>query len=336
MPAVMADFTVLPLLPERKGVSIMVFRPKLLIGAIGVFFLLAGICDKQNPVDENPPDSKPSFGAFQISLVPPEGTMPGMTSLSGRVNDGPTPSTIIWEEQASSGYCKLLTPRVPFCSEPCLAGVACVEDDSCQPYPSALTAGTVTVNGAITKDGATSFTMDPINGTYQPVGIVLSYPPFSEGAAVTITAAGATAPAINLTGKGIVPLEILNDSIVLEDNKPVTVQWTPPTIAGISTISIMVDISHHGGTKGKIEVECPDNGSVIIPATLIDQLKALGYFGFPKMEITRRAVTRDTGSNVELVIESKVTKYLHIPGLISCDEDDDCPEGQTCEYFRCK
>lgn len=308
---------------------------RLLIVAFATTLFFTTTCDKPNPVDNNPPDPKPSFGSFQITLVPPEGTMPGMTTLSGRVNDGPTPSTVIWEEKASSGYCKLLTPRYPLCSEPCGAGAICVEDDSCQPYPSALTAGTVTVNGVMTKDGATSFTMDPINGTYQPVGIVLSYPPFSEGTAVTVTAPGATAPAVNLTGKGIAPLEVLNDSIVLEDNKPVTVQWNAAAVAGISTISIMVDISHHGGIKGMIEVECPDNGSVTIPATLIDQLKALGYFGFPKMEITRRAVTRDTSSSVELVIESKVTKYVYIPGLISCNGDEDCPDGQTCEKFRC-
>jgi hypothetical protein len=253
------------------------------------------------------------------------------------VNDGPTPSPIIWEEKASAGGCKLLVPRVPSCPEPCGGGAACVEDDSCQPYPSAIAVGTVTVQGLKTKEGATSFSMDPVGGNYQPTGVLFEYPPFSEGAAVTVTAPGnSTSPAISLTGKGISPLKVSDDSIWLETGKPVTLRWTPPAITGNTVIFVRVDISHHGGTAGVIESECPDNGSLTIPASLVDALKALGYFGFPKIEISRKAVAKDAATNVELVIESKITKYVYIPGLISCNGDEDCPGGQTCENFRCK
>ena len=190
------------------------------------------------------------------------------------------------------------------------------------------------MKGIKTKDGTSTFTMDPVGGNYQPIGIVLDYPPCAEGETVTVSAPGGTSSkAISVSGRGISQLVVLNDSIVLEDGKSITVQWTPPaTNAANTRIFIMMDISHHGGTKGKIEVECADNGSVTIPGTLIDQLKALGYFGFPKMEVTRRAVARDTATNVELVFESKVVKYLQIPGLISCNGD--CAGYARVERFR--
>ncbi len=75
-----------------------------------------------------------------------------------------------------------------------------------------------------------------------------------------------------------------------------------------------------------------------VPASLLDQLKALGISGFPKVEIARRAVgSTDPPAQVDLVVESMVTGLLDIPGVVSCNGDDDCPQGQTCgSDFRCR
>ena len=309
---------------------------KIFIYVTGALLLISGICDK-NPVDNEKTNPTPAFGAFIITLTPPQGIIEGNASILGRILDGSDPSTIIWEEAAASGECRLLTPRVPFCSDPCGGNAACVEDDSCQPYPSKIYAGKATITGVKTRTGNTTITVDTMysSGLYQPVGI--EYPPFLEGETVTVSTTGSNSvPALNLSGKGIRPLEVQDDSIVLEDNKDVALHWTPPANAGASTMSITVDISHHGGTRGKIVYEGPDKGSLIIPGSLITQLKALGYFGFPKIEFVRRAVTKDPATNVELVFESVYTSYnVFIPGLISCNGDEDCPEGMTCEYFRC-
>jgi hypothetical protein len=314
----------------------MIFHAKLLTVAAGVLFLLLGTCDKPNPVNTEKSDPKPSFGTFLVSLYPPNELSQGYTTLAGRVNDGPTPSNTIWNKTAESGNCQLLTPRKPLCDPPCDENAECVEDDSCQPYPSQIYVGKVTVNGIKTGDGAMSFTMDTMKWNYLTADR-LAYPPFDEGDIVTLSAAGSsTSEAFSLSVKGINPLEVPNDSIVLENGKPVTVRWTPSGSASNSVISIMVDVSHHGGTRGKIECECPDNGSVTIPAALIDKLKALGYFGFPKIEIARRAVARDSTTGVELVIESSVAEEVYIPGLISCNQNEDCPEGQTCVNARCQ
>jgi hypothetical protein len=61
-------------------------------------------------------------------------------------------------------------------------------------YPRSLTVGQVTLTGVNTQDGLTTFTMDPIANNYQPKGTLkLAYPPFEEGASVSVSAAGDTA-----------------------------------------------------------------------------------------------------------------------------------------------
>ena len=108
-------------------------------------------------------------------------------------------------------------------------------------------------------------------------------------------------------------------------------------MAGKSAISVRVDISHHGGIKGAIECEGPDNGSLEIAATLVDKLKALGVSGFPKIDISRKATGTHPDVHVDLTIESTVEKSLTIPGIISCTGDDECPTGQTCKQdLKCQ
>jgi hypothetical protein len=99
----------------------------------------------------------------------------------------------------------------------------------------------------------------------------------------------------------------------------------------------VINLSYHGGTKGKIECDCEDNGSLVIPASLLDQLKALGISGFPKIEIARRSIGTNAAAHADIVIESKVIKMLKVPGLVSCNGDEECPSGQSCQGdLRCQ
>ena len=269
------------------------FRETAFLGGIFTLLLFASSCGEKNPSGTETPStgSQQLFGTFQVTLVAPQGTTPGFTSVLGRMYDDPTPSAIIWEEAASSGDCRLLTPRVPFCDPPCGSGAVCVEDGQCQSYPSAISAGTVHVDGLQTLAGETTFSMDPIANNYQPSGgTSLAFPAFSEGDNITFTASGnSSVSAFTMTAKGISPLEVANETIEL-DGEPVILEWTPPEQPELTTISVIFDISYHGGTKGKIECDCQDTGSLEVAASLLEQLKALGISGFPKVEITRRTM----------------------------------------------
>lgn len=303
-------------------------------------FLFAGSCTNDPGEEEKPPSgSKSVYGGFHVNMVPHSENSQGYTTVLGKFFDGASPSPVGWKEAGASGSCKVFIPKIPFCPVPCDIQAACVEDGVCQDYADPVVIGQVTVEGLATKAGATSFAMNPIANNYQPANnVIVAFPPFAEGGAVTFSASGDTAaPAFAVSSKGIPPLALLNDTISLEDGKPVILRWTPPAQPGNSRISVDVDISHHGGSRGMIECEGPDTGEMAIAGALVDQLKALGISGFPKLEIARKAVGVHPEFEVELVLESRVTKYIGIPGLISCSDDPDCPDGQTCaDDMQCK
>ncbi|WP_437588656.1 hypothetical protein [Sorangium sp. So ce1000] len=279
-------------------------------------------------------------GAFQVRSLPaapsaggePEAS--GSTSLVGKIYDGPTPSQLVWELKAEEGGCQLLTPRVPFCNEPCGGSAVCVEDDTCQPYPAAHSAGEVTVTGLNLTSGAASLVMSPTANNYQPpAGVKLAYPPADEGQVVRLEARGDYFSAFTVEAKGVSPLELLNETIALESGQPVQLEWTPPGQAGISRLHVKLDISHHGGTKGMIDCNVEDTGSLALPASLVKQLLDLGVAGFPTIIVTRESVGSTTipPGRVDLIISSQIEQAVEIAGLTSCNDDSQCPDGQTCQ-----
>lgn len=300
--------------------------------------LLIASCTSEG--DDPPVSGKPSAGSFLVDLIAPTDITQGYTSILGKVFTGVSPSAVSWKEAGSSGSCKLYTPKAPFCPAGCGSNALCVEDNKCMDFPKSISAGKVDVKGIKVKGSAvTSFSMTPVLNSYQqPGGTILDFPPFAEGETVTFTAAGDTGiGAFTVSVKGIPPLNITNDTIVLTDNQAINLKWTAPSDGANARISAIIDISHHGGTKGKIECEGPDNGSMEIAASLVTQLKALGVSGFPKIDVFRKAVGTNATVKVDVILESKVTKALTIPGLISCSDTSECPDGQTCQAdMQCK
>lgn len=285
-------------------------------------------------------------GTFQVRSVPPIPAMgttpakPGATSVLGKVYDGVTPAQVVWEAGLKEGDCQLFTPRVPFCSTACGGSAVCVEDDTCLDYPIAHSAGQVTVSGLHTDPSQASFVMAPIADNYQPpAGVSLVYPGLDEGEAVTFAASGDYFSAFTLQAKGVSPLALLNDTILLGADQPLKLAWTPPGQAGISRIHVKLDISHHGGTKGMIECDADDTGSLELSAALVTKLLDLGVAGFPSVIVTRKAAGSVTiaPGRVDLIVSSIVEQGVQVSGLTSCSADTDCPNGQTCQTdLTCK
>lgn len=275
-------------------------------------------------------DAEVLVGSFQISLAAED----GKTTVLGKVYDGPTPNAIVWEKDASAGDCRLLTPRVPLCSTPCGGSAVCVEDETCQAYPSAGSVGTVTVEGLRTEAGAASFTMDPIADTYQPGGSVkLVYPPFADGDAIAVTAEGDALGGFRVEARGIAPLALVTADIALAPDVALALAWEAAAQPELSTIRVKLDISHHGGTKGTIVCATADDGELEIAADLVTDLLALGVAGFPSIVVTREHVGAATiaQGRVELVVGASVERSVTIEGLVSCNDDSQCGDGQTCQ-----
>ncbi len=313
-------------------------RKLLILGGIVGVVALAATCRLVNPDDPDDPKDNPPvvmdtldeyYGTFSISMDESDGT----TAFLGGIKDGPTPSNLVWEVIDAVGGCQLLKPRTPYCEGGCGSGNVCVDDGDCQANPTAISVGTLAFEGAKTTGGATSFTIEPIGSKfyYQLIGSTLQYPPAAEGAIVTLTASGIDAvQKFSIAIKAIKPLKILNEEIPCADGEDINLKWEAPADPSQSFIHYLIDISYHGGTKAKIEGTCADNGAFTIPAKLLDHLKNFGISGFPKIEITRKTIGSNAEMKARLVMESKVTMMLSIPGYYSCNNDDECPNGMTC------
>ena len=282
-------------------------------------------------------DGSQLVGSFQLKVTPATDVAAASTTLVGKVSDGATPAATLWVNPHKDGACTLTTPSVPFCNTPCGGSAVCVADDTCQDYPTAHGVGTVTVTGVHTSDGQSSFTMTPIANNYQPT-TGLAYPPFADGDALTVSAAGDFFPAFSLSSKGIAPLALTSSLFALKTGQAFDLAWTKGA-AGNSTIHVKLDISHHGGSKGQIECDTDDSGLLSISAALITQLLNLGVAGYPSVIVTRQAVgaTTISAGRVELVVSSVVEQAVTVDGLTSCTDDDDCPSGESCQTdLTCK
>lgn len=271
-------------------------------------------------------------GTFQVKLTPATSHAAAATAVVGKVYDGATPSTTIWEKPQVDGDCTLTTPRVPYCTTPC-GSAACVEDDTCIAYPAARSVGTVTVEGLHTTAGDTKFQMVPIANGYQPpAGTVLEYPPFDEGDAVVFTSAGDHFSGFSLTSSGIAPLVLTSPTLELKSGSALSLTWEPGSLSTAS-IHVKLDISHHGGTKGQILCDTSDTGALTISAELVTRLLDLGVAGYPSIVVTRHT----TGSvviaagRVDLDVSSAVEQSVEVPGIVSCARDAECPQGQACQ-----
>jgi hypothetical protein len=268
-----------------------------------------------------------TFGVLLKSDSPPP-----VASVSGSVKDGPALDLVIWNQAGKDGACTLYKPTVPFCATPCGGDAACVADDTCKPYPTAKDVGTVTLAGVKTAAAATSVELTNVNNAYQ-TATSLMYPPFDEGADVSIMAAGGPYGAFTIHAKAIAPLVLGPETLPVEAGKALALTWTAKGASADSTIHVKLDISHHGGTKGKIECDTADNGSLTIASSLMTQLVNLGVSGFPTVAVSRvaRGAAQISLGRVELQLSHDVEHAVQVPGLVSCTADTDCPTGKTCQ-----
>lgn len=317
--------------------------------ARGALFVASLVCASgcgdttSTGMDTSKGDESVLVGTFQVSLVAPDTATatPGYTAVIGKVSDGPTPSQIVYTESSRSGVCVLSKPSVPFCNTPCGGSAVCVAANTCKPYPTAKSVGTVAATGLKTTAGSSAFSMDPVSGNYQPPGgTVLSYPAFAEGDTITLSAAGGVYSPFVLATVGIAPLSVTSQNVQVAPNQPLHLTWTAPGKSIGSKMYVKLDISHHGGTKGMIECVTDDTGSLDIAASLVTELVNLGTAGFPSILMTRKAPIGQAviaPGRVDLVVQSAVEQAVTVPGVTSCNSSADCKSGMTCQSdLTCK
>lgn len=280
-------------------------------------------------------------GTFLVSISEdPEQPSGGLTTVSGKVNDGPIPETRVWDLVQTEGDCRLEKPRSPFCEPTCGEGV-CVEDDTCASYPTAHSVGEVTLEGVALASGETTVVLREILKQYQQAaGTMFAFPPFAEGAAVSLHATGGDYAAFDLLAPGILPLQLTSTDFELDEGKPLELSWAPASDPKSSQLHVELDLSHHGGSRGRIECDTDDDGSLVISGEMMSELIGLGVAGFPKLVATRKSrdATGIAPGLVELGLVSQRDQVLTVAGIISCtglepepNAPPECPDGAVCQ-----
>lgn len=287
-------------------------------------------------------DAGTLVGTFQLQHIVSE--FGDSANFYGKVYDGPTPQAVQFTVDLTNGDCRVEVPVVPFCATPCGGSAVCVANDTCQPYPTSKSVGTLHATGflATPTDGGTSdgFDMALVNNGYQaPATLTLGVPPFTDGAALTLTAAGSSAVApFSLSNTGVAPMLLTQRTYALATGTPLELQWTGGSATG-ARVEVEIDISHHGGLRGQIVCETADDGALTIGADLVTRLIGLGVSGFPTIVVRRIKVgsTLISAGRVDFEVFSTTEKGLTIPGLVSCTDTSECPMGQTCQDdLRCQ
>ena len=272
------------------------------------------------------------YGLFNVTLTPAleETGSPPSTSFLGKLYAAPTPPLKVWTTKMEAGGCKLNTPMVVFCEPRCTGGAVCTADDTCTPFPATQTVGTVTLSGI----GPNPITMEPKADNYQPpAGTTLPYPPCTVGAEVKLMAAGGSRAPFMLTARCIEPLEIAGDVRIVK-GQPLALSWNKGSADVKTNVNVLLDISYHGGTKGQIECDVADTGSLSIPAAMVDALVELGVSGFPTVVVTREFESPAAAggpSSVFLKLNAPYRSAVELPGLVSCNDSSQCATGQTCQ-----
>jgi hypothetical protein len=266
------------------------------------------------------------YGYFNVVLNPPveETATMGNTAFLGKVYDGPNPTPMAWQKKDEADDCQLDTPNAVLCQPACGSTAVCVSTNNCVPFAAVQSAGTLKLKGL----GANEISVEPRANNYQlPAGTNLAYPPCTAGAKIELAADGGGHGALSLEAECVAPLEA-PASVMLMKGQTLALRWTAGTTAG-TRLHVLLDISQHGGSKGKIECDTADDGMLDIPPKLVDALLDLGLSGFPTVVLTRESESKGSG-NVLLNVSAPYRAAIEVPGLTSCADSSQCPAGQAC------
>lgn len=247
----------------------------------------------------------------------------GFTAVQGQVFDAVTPSRVL-EPLATAGACIWLRSPTLVCNPGCTGGQICGPGGTCIAAPVAQDVGTVTVAGLA---AAVSMPARPPAYFYSFTG-ALPHPGFAAGAGMRLEADGLT-----LLGWGIEPLVVAGTTIGVQAGAAVPVSWTAPAQAGPARVELSLNVNGHGLVGSRVDCVVEDTGAFTIPEPLVTSLVADGLSGFPTLSIRRTTTdsARLGDRCVELDVESAVTLDVTIPGLESCDGDEDCTPPATCQ-----
>jgi hypothetical protein len=186
--------------------------------------------------------------------------------------------------------------------------------------PRVVSVGAVSIAGL----EAGPLTLAAVSNIYQNVADI-AYPGLADGASLTLTAAGDHYPAFTITSTGVAPMVLASNNPSLSGGGPLIVEWVPGQNSA-ARVSIVLNLTRHGGSAGYLECDAPDSGSLTIPANVLEALVNLGVAGFPQLVATRRTqgFAAVPGGRIALSVASTALHELTVAGICSCNDSGDC------------
>jgi hypothetical protein len=252
--------------PRSRAPS--VFRCCALVALVALAACGGGGDQDDGPV---PDGSSPSTTAYVANRA---GTLLLTEGMGGFINFGAffydRTELPLATRVASEGDCEVWTHPTPpaQCTPPCVNSF-CLADDHCEPFPNPVDHGEIVIAGL---DEPLRFT--PFGSGY------VSDPPsppeqlFSDGAAITASAAGADGPGFTLEVTGVADLEAdldLEDGfrLTIEDGVDEVIGWTA---ADSGRIQLALLVGHHGSPfEALLVCETEDDGELVVPGRLITE-----------------------------------------------------------------
>lgn len=240
----------------------------------------------------------------------------GGESLTGQVAarfyDGREPS--FHREVMRAGDCTLRTHTIASCTPACTDGL-CVDTNVCEPFPTYVSAGRLTITGL-----RTTVQIDPMQNWYYPDG-VLPADLFADDAAITATLAGATIPALSVSTHGVRPItpDITGGKLVAPypAAADLVVRWTPS--GGDERVRLTLNANNRGHGMPYVAIlECDvadAAGQIAIAPALLDAFPATEAWNIcagtdcppSKLARYRRGAALVGEREVDLVVSSSFT-----------------------------
>lgn len=300
------------------------------IGRVMIMLLLAGGCGSESATPS------PDGGGIDVASLTykpcDQATYAGgvivelddtFTGVQAQVFDAPNPARFV-DTLQSVGECRWVKSPARVCDPSCAVGQTCGLDNTCVATPIAQDVGTITIEGM-----AADVTMPPRAPAYfYNFTGTLPHPGFAAGAGLRATVDGTA-----LLGWGIEALAGVPATLNVAADQPLVVQWTAPASAGPARIELSVNVNGHGLVGSHVECVVADTGSYSIPASLVSALLDDGTSGFPTLTVRR--TTTDSAARgatcIEFDVRDEAVVDLIIPGVISCNSNDDCTAPATCQ-----
>jgi hypothetical protein len=265
------------------------------------------------------------FGAITLSLREGSDQKAAYSLVSGTLYDALKPDPEPMRVTAQAQGCQLREAVHPLCSEGCGSAAACVADETCEDYPTSQDVGDIRISG-LDRNTPSAARLIPFAPTFFYQSDELSYPACSEGSAVRLSNTAFTAET-----RCIAPLRMDSTApIVVRRDEPVHLSWERPSRPSLAQISILLDVSHHGGKRADIACEVADTGVFDIPANLVNALLDFGLAGYPSVIVTRKTQSNATLSQVKFIASAQVERAVDT-GVQSCLRDQDCAQGTACD-----